>query len=123
MLDNVSAGILATVASLISISCAIVVHLIEESENRIKVMSRNQNNILNMTTEDISAPMSQVIQTIFFTSKLLEKYRKKMILCQPIENDRILPGTGKTHTLVAIDLVVDAKVAVPAVLDQVGDIF
>lgn len=56
-------------------------------------------------------------------SILLKNYRKRMIGQQPFDNDRILPGRGKTHTLSVIAEVIDNKCQTLPVITQVGDIF
>lgn len=58
-----------------------------------------------------------------FTEQLLNQYRTRMIESQPIDNDRLLHGNGKTHTLEAIACIAQQRSDIPSVIEQVGDIF
>lgn len=58
-----------------------------------------------------------------FTAELLGQYTTKMIENQPFDNDRLLPGTGKNHTLEVIARMSDKQNDIPSVFNQIGDIF
>lgn len=78
--------------------------------------------------EDDTDTMPDLIEKVsfslgVFTILLLNQYRSRMIENQPIDNDRLLPGSGKTHTLEAIVSVARQRSNIPSVIDQVGDIF
>ena len=81
--------------------------------------------IIKKTQGDFSAQAHSLIVGIF-SNQLLASYREKMISSQPIDNDRILPGDGKEHTLsiiAAVTVAGGANHSIPSVIDQVGDIF
>lgn len=60
---------------------------------------------------------------VSFSQAQLHMYRDRMISTQPIDNDRILPGYGKTHTLSAIAEVARQACPIPTAIEQVGDVF
>lgn len=62
------------------------------------------------------------VPTLFETEQI-NRYRERMIASQPMNNSRILPGSGKTHTLSVIATVAATKTPMPTVLEQVGDTF
>lgn len=122
MLNILSAGVLGLVVSFISVATALIMHLTQEKKIVwFKIKKCHAQSVKN-TQEDFSALISKLTVGMF-SDQLLDSYREKMISSQPIDNDRILPGYGKTHTLSAIAAVGDEKHPVPAVIDQVGDIF
>lgn len=80
------------------------------------------------SSEDDVDTMTGLIEKLHFslgvfTEPLLNQYRTRMIENQPIDNDRLLHGNGKTHTLEAIACVAQQRSDIPSVIDQVGDIF
>lgn len=117
MFDIVSASITGVVVSIISFLSAVVVYLSSKVKNTKEKCNREENNT------SIVMPVYNTVYSSLFSENLLSRYRKKMIFCQPIKNNRILPGSGKDHTLTVISSVVNSKVVMPTVLEQVGDIF
>lgn len=112
--DSMSATVLAIIVTFISILAAVVTIQIENAAGI-------RHNAI-MLSKKVVKVTEQVISSVF-TAELLDSYRAKMVSRQPIDNDRILPGSGKTHTLMAIGTVVDSEMSIPSVLDQVGDVF
>lgn len=112
--DSMSATVMAIIAAFVAILAAAITIQIE------KTLGFKQKTI--MLSENVAEVTGQIIRHVF-TPDLLNHYRDKMISCQPIDNDRILPGSGKAHTLTAIGVVANGEILIPSVLEQVGDIF
>lgn len=109
--DSMSAAVLAIIITFVAILAVAVTVQIEN-----KVTSKQK------LSEHVAEVVNLVISCVF-TAEQLDHYREKMISHQPIDNDRILPGSGKAHTLRAIDAVANSGTPIPAVVEQVGDVF
>lgn len=67
---------------------------------------------------------SPVACKLVFSETARLSYADRMANMQPADNDRILEGNGKNHSLEAMSSVVTkGSTRVVSVLDQVGDIF
>lgn len=125
MLNILSAGVLGLVVSFIAFVAALIVHS-KQKKNPVDFLKIKIKRYRPQSVKDAQRGFSALICKLtvgMFSNQLLNNYRGKMISSQPIDNDRILPGYGKTHTLSAIAAVGKASHPVPAIIDQVGDIF
>lgn len=126
MLNVLGAGVLGLVVACFAVLSALIIHLMQKEKfvhcKTRHVRSYNMR-IVKKTQGDFSAQAHSLIVGIF-SNQLLASYREKMISSQPIDNDRILPGDGKEHTLSIIAAVAGGvNHSIPSVIDQVGDIF
>lgn len=84
----------------------------------------SKTSVKNVATSIVNAATAVTATVLRFPEYLLEQYAKRMATVQPIENDRLLEGRGKNHTLDAIASVATSyNSSVISVLDQIGDIF
>lgn len=72
----------------------------------------------------VNSAITATVTVLTFPKDALEKYAERMATAQPIFNDRLLEGEGKTHTLNALVRAVSSDDnSVISVLRQVGDTF
>lgn len=112
--DSMSAVVLAIIITFVAI---LAVAVTAQIENTVGLKRK-----ATMLSEKVAEVVGLAIDCVF-TVEQLDHYREKMISHQPIDNDRILPGSGKDHTLKAIDTVANGQTPIPSVVEQVGDVF
>lgn len=72
----------------------------------------------------VNTAMAVTVTVLTFPKVALQRYAERMATAQPIFNDRLLDGDGKTHTLNALVSAVSSDdCSVISVLHQVGDTF
>lgn len=103
--------IIAIVASVIAGLMGVLTYTINSR------MIKRRQEVISVRIEDI------ISKTISFTTEMLASYRQRMICSQPIDNDRILPGRGKNHTLNCIASVTEQGSPIPSVIGLIGDTF
>lgn len=114
MFDVMFAGILGCVASLVAVIASLITNKVEKRTRERQAQKIPEIEKKLELLHPIPTP---------FEEEQLNCYRERMIALQPIDNSRILPGSGKTHTLSVIAAIATTKTPIPTVLEQVGDTF
>lgn len=106
----------------ISAGCVLVLLLIAAIlAFRVPVSSASVNTISKTI---VNTAIVATVTVLTFPKAALQKYAERMATAQPIFNDRLLEGEGKTHTLNALASAVSSDdCSVISVLQQVGDTF
>lgn len=106
----------------ISAGCVLVLLLIAAIlAFRVPVSSASVNTISKTI---VNTAIAATVTVLAFPKAALQKYAERMATAQPIFNDRLLEGEGKTHTLNALASAVSSDdCSVISVLQQVGDTF